>query len=332
MSLASRIIAWQKRHGRRDLPWQRPGNLYRIWVSEIMLQQTQVATVIPYFRRFVRSFPNLKQLAEAPLDSVLAHWSGLGYYARARNLHQAARLLRAEGGRLPRTVEQWMQLPGVGRSTAGAIVSLGLNQPAVMLDGNARRVLARHQGLLPQNNRVLWERAEALLPEESAAAYTQGLMDLGATLCTTRNPECARCPLRKDCHHRQNPNTATARTTSVQVRDRTMWLAVLRSHDGQILLRQRERDGLWGGLWGFPEFADDAQIRHWADKRGRPLHWQKKPMLVHRLTHLKLALHPLHAEVPEDDKTCFERDGRWFDPAQLNVGVAAVVPKLLRLA
>ena len=330
MSFASRIITWQKQHGRHHLPWQCPGDLYRIWVSEIMLQQTQVATAIPYFRRFLRSFPNTKRLAEAPLDAVLAHWSGLGYYARARNLHRAARQVRDEGGRLPRTTEQWMRLPGVGRSTAGAIVSLGLDQPAVMLDGNARRVFTRHQGLPPRTDQVLWERAEELLPKEDAATYTQGLMDLGANICTTREPACVRCPLRRDCCHHQNPQVATERPTPIRMREHTMWLAVLHSCDGQILLRPRDRDGLWGGLWGFPEFTSDAQIRHWAHKRTQPLRWRKKPALVHRLSHLKLTLHALHAEVPQDTKACFKHDGRWFDPAQREVGVAAIVPKLLR--
>ena len=161
---ARRVIRYQREHGRHDLPWQHRRTLYRVWVSEIMLQQTQVATVIPYYRRFMRQFPNVKQLAEAPLDAVLACWSGLGYYARARNLHQAARIIRDAGGRLPRTVDGWTRLPGVGRSTAGAIVALTLDQPAPMLDGNARRVIARHQGLPVASRATLWQAAEQLLP------------------------------------------------------------------------------------------------------------------------------------------------------------------------
>jgi len=330
MLFSDRVIAWHKRCGRHDLPWQRPRNLYRVWVSEIMLQQTQVTTVLPYFCRFLRTFPNVKQLAEAPLDSVLAHWSGLGYYARARNLHRAARMVRAEGGRLPRTVENWMRLPGVGRSTAGAIVSLALEQPAAMLDGNARRVLARHQGLPARANAALWQQAEALLPEIHAAAYTQGLMDLGAMVCTSRLPACDHCPVQVDCHYRQHPDSQEETLAATRVHDRTLWMAVLHASDGQILLRQREQEGLWGGLWGFPEFTSRTQVRHWSKKYGRARQWHEKPSLTHRLSHLKLILHPLHTKIPETEKSLFERDGRWFDPKHLDVGVAAIVPKLLQ--
>ena len=234
-----------------------------------MLQQTQVATVIPYFRRFMRQFPNVKQLAESPLDSVLACWSGLGYYARARHLHQAAQVIRGSGGRLPRTVEDWMHLPGIGRSTAGAIVSLALNQPAPMLDGNARRVIARHQGLPMTSHVALWRAAEQLLPDQDAAAYTQGLMDLGSQCCTPRAPDCTHCPLSRDCHYANHePDEQSSRKRSPLPR-RDFWVAIVQSEDGQVLLQQRSTDSIWGGLWSLPEYPDRSAARRWARDCGK---------------------------------------------------------------
>lgn len=329
MPFARRVIEYRRRHGRRGLPWQRPRTLYRVWVSEVMLQQTQVATVVPYFRRFVRAFPNVKQLAEAPLDAVLAHWSGLGYYRRARHLHQAARCIRAGGGRLPRTVEGWMSLPGVGRSTAGAIVSLALDRPAPMLDGNARRVIARHQGQ-PEAaaGAGLWRIAEQLLPDRDAAAYTQGLMDLGAQVCTPRQPECGRCPLAEDCRHAVHGSPA-ARPVRAQPDRRRLWLATLQACDGQVLLQRRDRDGIWGGLWSLPEFGSRGAAQRWAAGRVAGLHWAEAPALVHRLSHLTLHLRPLHTQIRDADKPQFAADGRWFDPQRPAVGMAAPVRRLL---
>ena len=329
-SFASRIIRYQREHGRHDLPWQRQRTLYRVWVSEIMLQQTQVATVIPYFRRFMRQFPNVKQLAEAPLDSVLACWSGLGYYARARHLHQAAQAIRDSGGRLPRTVEDWMRLPGIGRSTAGAIVSLALNQPTPMLDGNARRVIARHQGLPTTSRSALWRAAEQLLPNRDAAAYTQGLMDLGSQCCTPRTPDCTHCPLRKDCHYASHePDERPNRKRSPLPR-RDFWVAIVQSEDGQVLLQQRPTDSIWGGLWSLPEYPDRSAARRWARGCGKELGWQEDPPLTHRLSHLELRLHPLRIQIRNADREGFQEGGRWFDPKQLTVGVATPIMKLIQ--
>ena len=330
MPFARRVIEYCRRHGRRGLPWQRPRTLYRVWVSEVMLQQTQVVTVVPYFRRFVRAFPNVKQLAEAPLDDVLAHWSGLGYYRRARHLHQAARRIRGGGGRLPRTVEDWMRLPGVGRSTAGAIVSLALDRPAPMLDGNARRVIARHRGQ-PEAaaGAGLWRIAEQLLPVRDAAAYTQGLMDLGAEVCTPRRPDCGRCPLSGDCRYAAHGPVAAAKPRRARPRCRRLWLAALQARDGQVLLQRRGRGGIWGGLWSLPEFEGRAAARRWAAGRVAGLQWTEAPALVHRLSHLTLHLRPLRAQIRNADKPEFAADGRWFDPKHPEVGMAAPVRKLL---
>ncbi len=329
-TFARRIIHYQQAHGRHELPWQRRRTLYRVWVSEIMLQQTQVATVIPYFRRFMRQFPSVKQLAEAPLDSVLACWSGLGYYARARHLHQAAAIIRDSGGRLPRTVDGWMRLPGVGRSTAGAIVSLALDLPAPMLDGNARRVIARHRGLPPAPHAALWQLAGQLLPGRDAAAYTQGLMDLGSQCCTPRTPDCLRCPLGKDCHYaRHGAGGQPARKRSPLPR-RDAWVTIVQSEDGQVLLRRRQTDRIWGGLWSLPEHPDRSAARRWARGCGPQLEWQEDPPLTHRLSHLELRLHPLRIRIRNSDRAGFQEGGRWFDPKQLTVGVAAPILKLIQ--
>lgn len=329
-SFASRIIRYQRERGRHDLPWQRRRTLYRVWVSEIMLQQTQVATVIPYFRRFMRQFPNTKQLAEAPLDSVLACWSGLGYYARARRLHQAAQAIRHSGGRLPRTVEDWMHLPGIGRSTAGAIVSLALNQPAPMLDGNAQRVIARHQGLPTTSRAALWRAAEQLLPGRDAAAYTQGLMDLGSQCCTPRAPDCARCPLSRDCHYAgHEPDEQPGRKRPPLPRH-DFWVALVQSEDGQVLLQQRPTDSIWGGLWSLPEYPDRRAVRRWARHCGKKLDWREDPPLTHRLSHLELCLHPLRIRIRNSDRGGFREGGRWFDPKRLNVGVPTPILRLIQ--
>ena len=329
-SFASRIIRYQREHGRHDLPWQRRRTLYRVWVSEIMLQQTQVATAVPYFRRFMRQFPNVKQLAEAPLDSVLACWSGLGYYARARHLHQAARTIRDSGGRLPRTVEDWMRLPGIGRSTAGAIASLALDQLAPMLDGNARRVVARHQGLPTTSRSALWRAAGQLLPDRDAAAYTQGLMDLGSQCCTPRDPDCPHCPLNEDCHHASHGAVDPTRRKRSPLPQRTAWVVIVRDEGGQVLLRRREDQGIWGGLWSLPEYASRGAACRWARTFRKNLELREEAPRTHRLSHLELHLHPLRVRVRQEERAGFRRSGRWFDPQRLTVGVAAPILELIR--
>ena len=329
-SFARRVILYQLRHGRHDLPWQRRRTPYRIWISEIMLQQTRVTTVVPYFRQFMRTFPSVKRLAEAPLDAVLACWSGLGYYARARHLHQAAQIIRGEGGRLPRSIEDWTRLPGVGRSTAGAIVSLALDQPAPMLDGNARRVIARHQGLSATASASLWRAAERLLPERDAALYTQGLMDLGSQCCGPRIPDCARCPLNEDCDYAIHGPGEQPDRERPRLPHRTAWVVIAQKENGKVLLRRRDVHGIWGGLWSLPEYPSRSAARAWTRTCGENLEWREEPLLTHRLSHLELRLRPLRVWIRDAERPELQKDGRWFDPKQLTVGVAAPIMRLIQ--
>jgi len=258
--IASRLVAWQQRHGRHDLPWQGTRDAYRIWLSEIMLQQTRVSTVIPYFERFIARFPTLATLAEAGEEEVLALWSGLGYYSRARNLLRCARqVMAAHGGTFPCEPSVLQRLPGIGRSTAAAIAVFAWGRRAAILDGNARRVLARWAGVdepvsRPDVQQALWELAERELPQASVEAYTQGLMDLGASVCTRSRPSCASCPLADDCVALGTGRTGVIPVGRVRgplpVRE-SVWLVVRRS--GTILLEKRPVPGLWGGLWSLPE-------------------------------------------------------------------------------
>ena len=266
MSFADRIIAWQKQHGRHDLPWQRTRDAYGIWLSEIMLQQTQVATVIPYYERFVARFPDVRALASAPIESVMASWAGLGYYSRARNLYRCAQqIVETHGGEFPRSVEQLAQLPGIGRSTAAAIAALAFGERAAILDGNVRRVLARHCGIegypgRPLIEREFWHRAESLLPIDEIEAYTQGLMDLGATVCTRSRPNCAACPVNETCVARQK-QAIDKLPTPRPVRERPVRAAtvlVMRDASGAVLLEPRPPAGIWGGLLSLPEFGSEA--------------------------------------------------------------------------
>ena len=265
-SFAARLIAWQKAHGRHDLPWQNTCDPYRIWLSEIMLQQTQVAAVVPYYERFLARYPDLMVLAAAQEDAVLALWAGLGYYARARNLHRAAQaIVRQHGGAFPRELEAVRALPGIGRSTAAAICAFAYGTHAAILDGNVKRVLARHFGVdgYPGERRVedaLWRLSESLLPGEEVGAYTQSLMDLGATLCVRTNPRCGVCPVRDSCVAWREGRTAdwpTPRPAKVLPQRQTTMLVLMSR--GELLLEKRPAPGIWGGLWCFPEI-DGAQL------------------------------------------------------------------------
>jgi len=265
-SFSARLIAWQLEHGRHDLPWQCTRDAYRIWISEVMLQQTQVTTVIPYFERFMARFPTVMALAVAPEDDVLASWSGLGYYARARNLHRAAReVVERHAGVFPTTFEEIAALPGVGRSTAGAIAALAGGEKRAILDANAKRVIARHAGIGgdPSNAvvlRELWAAAEARLPRTRIEPYTQGLMDLGSDVCLPRNPRCLLCPVQADCVARI-AGTIDAipgkKKRAAGRRERIAMLVVVSR--GEVLLEKRPPRGIWGGLWSLPEIAVDAK-------------------------------------------------------------------------
>lgn len=310
-AFAARLLRWFERR-KRDLPWRRePRDPYQVWLSEVMLQQTQVATVIPYFERWLRRFPTLEALADAPLDDVLKLWEGLGYYARARNLHAAAQIVvRDHGGQLPRTVEGLMALPGIGRYTAGAIASLAFGAHTPAPDGNARRVLSRVFGLSRPTAAELWALAESLLPRGRAGAFNEALMELGATTCTPRAPQCAACPLRAMCKARAggDPEAYPARPTRQKTPHHEALTVVLVDGAGRALLGQRPPDGLLGGLWEFisaelrapdanaqsgsgaaPRPADLADlILRRSGLKVKPSHAQPLGAVKHAFTHFKL--------------------------------------------
>lgn len=302
-SFAELLLAWFRRHGRHDLPWQLEPSPYRVWVSEIMLQQTQVATVIPYYERFLGRFPDLIALAAASLDEVLRHWSGLGYYARARHLHQAAqRLLERYQGRFPEDLAALQELPGIGRSTAGAILSLGMGRRAPILDGNVKRVLCRCFAVPgwpggAATQRVLWELTEGLLPKAAFGAYNQALMDLGAGVCRRTQPRCGDCPVRSLCAaYREGaqdrfPEPPPRRGKPVR---EAYWLLV-QEPGSRLLLERRPPTGIWGGLWSLPECAPGADIeRHCREQLGlAPLSLEFWPRRRHTFTHFRLDYTPV---------------------------------------
>jgi len=339
---ADRVLAWFDVHGRHDLPWQQQPTPYRVWVSEIMLQQTQVATVIDYYRRFMVRFPDLPALADADLDEVLHLWSGLGYYARARNLHRAAGVIRdRHGGHFPEDFEAVAALPGIGRSTAGAILALACGQRHPILDGNVKRVLARFHAVdgwpgQAAVQRRLWELAESHTPERRVADYTQAMMDLGATLCTRARPDCGRCPLAADCRARAEGRQGELPAPRPK-RERPLRRArLLIAHDGQgrVLLERRPPAGVWGGLWCLPEVPGDEAPVDWAARElglriAEPEPW---PALRHGFTHFVLDISPLAAPVLENPADRVLEGGArvWYNcrsPDQR--GLAAPVARLL---
>jgi A/G-specific adenine glycosylase len=338
------LLAWFDMHGRKDLPWQRDTTPYRVWVSEIMLQQTQVATVIPYYLRFMQRFADVRALAAAPLDEVLHLWSGLGYYARARNLHRAAGIVCTEhGGEFPADIGCLQSLPGIGRSTAGAILALAHGQRHPILDGNVKRVLARIHAVegWPGQTAVakrLWELANTHTPRARVGAYTQAIMDLGATLCTRSAPACERCPLTAACRAHQR-GRATAYPGSKPRQDkpqRHSTLLLLSNPAGEVLLERRPPSGIWGGLWSLPEVppehTEDAHIRHWCrDKlRCRIDQLTTLPGLRHGFSHFNLTIRPVHARVLAQDAAVMEGDDYvWYNGRSRAHGLAAPIKRLL---
>lgn len=318
---ADALLHWYDRFGRKDLPWQQDPTPYHVWLSEIMLQQTQVSTVIGYYQRFTERFADIHALADAEQDEVLAFWSGLGYYARARNLHKTARIVAGEfNGQLPDTLDGLMALPGIGRSTAGAILTLGFHQCFPILDGNVKRVLARFFALdgWPGNKPVenkLWQYAEDLLPQRRIANYIQAQMDLGATLCTRRKPECSRCPLRAGCraYALGKPTAYPGKKPGKTIPSRqTHWL-VLQNEQGEVLLEQRPQQGIWGGLWSFPEVdaADDLQ-QYCQQQWQLSIHSQSAlTSLQHVFTHFKLEIRPLLLQCTVSGVADKDR-GNWY--------------------
>ena len=336
---SNKVLAWFADHGRTDLPWQQNPTPYRVWISEIMLQQTQVTTVIPYFERFTARYKNVQALAQATEDEVLALWTGLGYYARGRNLLAAARMMVEEfNGEFPASTEELMQLPGVGRSTAGAILSLGFGQWAPILDGNVKRVLCRYRCVEGWSGkttvqRYLWEMSSALTPQHKAAAFNQAMMDLGATLCKRSKPECHRCPVARGCQALQSgsptqwPEPKPKKAKPVKVT--TM---LLLADGAAVLLKRRPPSGIWGGLWSFPEFEDDSALHRYAGTLGQYRktdveHWDQ---VRHSFTHFDLHIRPVRIalKLGSGNRIMEGDDTRWVD-GELPGGCAAPVKKLL---
>jgi len=333
-SFASRLIAWQSQHGRHDLPWQGT-DAYRVWLSEIMLQQTQVATVIPYYQRFTASFPSIAALAAASEEQVLTHWSGLGYYARGRNLHRTAQIIIAQYGReFPRQYEQILELPGIGRSTAAAICALAYHERRAILDGNVRRVLARYCGIegWAGNREVegkLWQQAEALLPQRDIAAYTQALMDLGATVCTRSKPKCGECPVQAGCvafnTGRTNELPTPRPRKAVPERHATFLLLM---HGNDILLEKRPGSGIWGGLWCPPQFDDESAARKWFMHNGMTAtQGERLETFTHTFTHFRLHITPLKIELSHKPLRAAQPGSLWLEAEE---ALRAAIPTPVR--
>ncbi len=340
---ATQIIHWHHQHGRHHLPWQ-GADAYRVWLSEIMLQQTQVATVIPYYQRFVDRFPNLSDIAHASEEEVLEYWSGLGYYSRGRNLHRAAQqIMQQHGGIFPNLYSDILALPGIGRSTAAAISAFAFQQRQAILDGNVKRVLARFCAIegYTGDKKIeakLWQQAERLLPKNEITTYTQGLMDLGALICTRSKPQCVRCPLQRNCAAYQQHRVASLPTPRLRktLPEKSSAMILLIS-DNQILLEKRAGSGIWGGLWSFPEIqgcfpeieqsqnVDAYCIRH-LGLAGKQ-HYVNLPMFTHSFTHFKLHITPLLLYLPSKPKQISEPGKLWIN---LEDALGAAIPTPVR--
>jgi len=339
---AARLIAWQQQYGRKDLPWQQQVTPYRVWVSEIMLQQTQVASVIGYFGRFIAALPNVQTLAAANDDEVLHLWTGLGYYSRARNLKKTAQIISSQlGGEFPASVKALVELPGIGRSTAGAILSLGMGLPAAILDGNVKRVLARYAAIdgWPGESKtaaMLWELAERFTPTHQTATYNQAMMDLGATVCTRSQPSCEQCPVQSGCRawaagSQSLYPTPKPRKTLPQ---KHSLMPIFTRADGCILLERRPPAGIWGGLWSLPELNDINALEPLAQRYALDLGKRRAlSPISHTFSHFRLAIEPWLIEVQESAHSVAENNWLWYDPNNpKRLGLAAPVVKLLKYA
>lgn len=339
---SGRVLDWHRQHGRKDLPWQADPTPYRVWISEVMLQQTQVATVIPYYERFMQRFSDVAALAGAEQDQVLHYWSGLGYYARARNLHAAAQqIVHRHGGIFPDEFDTVVSLPGIGRSTAGAILSLAAGQRHPILDGNVKRVLARFHAVdgWPGKTQVqqrLWQLAESHTPTDNVAGYTQAIMDLGATVCTRARPVCNACPVQPDClahatgKQADYPVPRPKKTLPV----RTVSMLLIANEQHELLIEKRPPTGIWGGLWGFPELGADSDVHDWCENElGLPVRdahaW---PVMRHTFSHFHLDITPLQVDVGGLPGRVMEGAGRlWYKPGGAGErGFSAPVEKLIR--
>jgi A/G-specific adenine glycosylase len=338
-SFAQRLIAWQRTHGRHDLPWQ-GADAYRVWLSEIMLQQTQVVTVIPYYQRFVASFPNIAALAAATEEQVLAHWSGLGYYARGRNLHRAAQLIvQKYRGEFPQVFDDIIALPGIGRSTAAAICALAFHQHRAILDGNVKRVLARYCGIASRTGdkkieAQLWQQAETLLPKRDVAIYIQAQMDMGATLCTRSKPKCSECPVQDDCIAYQTNRVhelPTPRPRKAIPERHTTFLLMMSGRD--ILLEKRAPQGIWGGLWCLPQLDDGQEIvADYVQRNGIKVSERiELDEFTHTFTHFKLHITPVLLRVAKKPLRVQQAGSVWLDVDEaLNAAIPTPVRDLLK--
>jgi len=333
------VLAWFDLHGRKDLPWQQAISPYRVWLSEIMLQQTQVTTVIPYFNAFIEQFPTIEHLAQAPLDQVLHQWSGLGYYARGRNLHKAAQLIVAQGY-FPETLDELVTLPGIGISTAGAILSIVFKKSEPILDGNVKRVLSRFKAVngWPGNsvvNKALWAISAQLTPITRVADYTQAMMDLGATICTRSKPACDSCPLESHCLARQQGIVSLLPTPKPRkvLPVKTLVLLMLSNHLNQVYLEKRPPTGIWGGLWSLPEFADIDAAHDWClAKQITAYDTQMLAVQRHTFSHYHLDYKTLLMQTDNPINFVMEANqALWYNPKQKEaLGLPAPIKLLVQ--
>lgn len=345
-SVATRLLEWYDQHGRHNLPWHEDRTPYRVWVSEIMLQQTQVTTVIPYFQAFMERFPGVRALASAPVDDVLSHWSGLGYYARARNLHTAAQqVVEYHGGEFPADQQQLEALTGIGRSTAAAILAQAFQRKATILDGNVKRVLARYHAVpgWPGKTSVLsqlWECAEQHTPDDRIRDYTQAIMDLGAMVCTRSRPDCQSCPLGSDCeaNAKDEQHLYPGSKPKKAKPEKTTWMVILENSNGEILLERRPPSGIWGGLWSLPELDPAYQPEELADACEQTFGFDcSQPELIegfrHTFSHYHLHIQPARLNVAQTSKIADADTYQWIHRDQaLSLGLPAPIRSLLTSA
>lgn len=342
-TFSTRLLTWFDQHGRKNLPWQHDITPYHVWLSEIMLQQTQVSTVISYYTRFIDRYNDISSLANADLDDVLALWTGLGYYARARNLHKAAIIMvEKHHGEMPETLDHLMALPGIGRSTAGAIMALAHNQAFPILDGNVKRVLTRYDAISgwpgrKEVERNLWQLAESLLPKKRVANYIQAQMDLGATICTRTKPLCSHCPLQQDCmaHQNANPQNYPSPKPKKETPLRKVHWLVAQNTEGEIFLEKRPNHGIWGGLWCFPEKDNAAEIKYRFKDQLRldMISNTSLPPIHHVFTHFKLDIYPFLIQCENNSRQIGDNNctGWYTIRNALRLGLPAPVKALLTL-